>query len=78
MAYSDADEALTAAAKAAKAMEDAGRRWGRASKELELAAKAYETAVEDYYDALNAQRERHWAEHCDICEGCEECRMYDV
>lgn len=78
MARFSADEALAKTQLAAQAIAEAGRRWGSASKELELASKAYETAVEDYYDAMALQREYHWQQHCEEQENCPECRVYDV
>jgi hypothetical protein len=72
------DDALAHTQEAAAAMAQAGRRWGRNSKELELATKAYDAALEDYRDAIEQQREEHWAAHCANCAGCEECRVYDL
>lgn len=79
MALSEATEhALSEVVSAAEAMQDAGRRWGRTSKELELATKVYEMRMQEYYDTLNDQSTLHWEKYCESCPGCEECRIYDV
>lgn len=79
MALSEsAEQALNEVVDAAEAMQEAGRRWGRTSKELELATKVYEMRMQEYYDCLTGEREQYWQKHCEQCPGCEECRVYDV
>ncbi len=68
--------ALEKATEAAHAMETAGRRWGRDSKELDLAIKAYENCLQDYYE-LAAIADDHWEAFCKVHPWREECRIYD-
>ena len=44
----DVENAFHAVVEAAYAMQEAGKRWGRNSKELELASKAYENSMAEY------------------------------
>ena len=68
--------ALEKTVDAAHAMESAGRRWGRDSKELDLAVKAYDHCLQEYYE-LAALAEDHWEAFCKIDPSREECRVYD-
>ena len=85
----DVENAFHAVVEAAYAMQEAGKRWGRNSKELELASKAYaifislaskayENCMAEYYELTGKARTEHWDKHCSEDPSCQECKQFDL
>lgn len=74
----DVENAFHAVVEAAYAMQEAGKRWGRNSKELELASKAYENSMAEYYELTGRARTEHWDKHCSEDPSCQECKQFDL
>jgi hypothetical protein len=74
----DVENAFHAVVEAAYAMQEAGKRWGRSSKELELASKAYENCMAEYYELTGKSRTEHWDKYCNEDPSCQECKQFDL
>ena len=74
----DLENAFHAVVEAAYAMQEAGKRWGRNSKELELANKLYESRMAEYYELTGRSRQDHWEKYCSEDPSCQECKEFDI